>query len=145
MALLETHDNNNKITLNTKGEWIEEEFIYGTWQKLSLVGGIVLLSYGRMKKHTKHKVEQFEYVGMTKDAADSCAEEMIDKYTKDTLISIWDINNGIWKYEDGGEQIMADVKCSWVAGNMWKVTVNVNEVYECTTMDNGSPRWPNDD
>lgn len=142
MALLTTHSDKNKIAMNTKGEWVEKELVFGYWQQLSYVGGAIVRTWDRMEKHTKRKVESFEYVGMTKEAAQTCASEMVTQYKKDIYAWEWDELNGRWQHKSGGFQNMADVRCEWVAGDMWKVVVQVNQVFEAMTVQNGSPAWP---
>lgn len=142
MALLTTHSDKNKIVMNTKGEWDEKELVFGYWQQLSYVGGAIVRTWDRMDKHTKRKVESFEYVGMTKKAAQTCANEMVTQYKKDIYAWEWDELNGKWRHKSGGFQNMADVRCEWVAGDMWKVVVQVNQVFEAMTVHGGTPVWP---
>ena len=63
---------------------------------------------------------------MTKEAAEECASDMIEKYTRSFTVSEWD-GNGAFVDISGGTVCMADVSIQKVQGHMYSVVVNVRE------------------
>ena len=67
---------------------------------------------------------------------------MVSEYKKNVYAWEWNELQGSWQHKSGGSQNMAEVRCEWVAGDMWKVTVNVNQTFECMAKHGHSPTWP---
>jgi hypothetical protein len=75
--------------------------------------------------------QSFEYIGMTKAAADTCATEMATAWTK-TKTDYYVDGNGALQSATS-DRLVADIAVVPQGGLMYKVTVDVNNVSNVVT------------
>lgn len=90
--------------------------------------------YGAVfSEYTRIRIKQYSYVGMTLSAAQTCAKDMRDLWTRHIYAWEWDNTSKIWKMTtdwQGGKVLVipaANVSVNKVGGDMWNVDIAVNE------------------
>lgn len=86
--------------------------------------------YLYMMEFTRHAQKSYRYVGMEESAARQCQAAMIEMYTRDFSMSIWNdaTAGGSWSVEYGGTMPMAEVAMSRNDDGSYDVVINVNEI-----------------
>ncbi|MBQ2630408.1 MAG: hypothetical protein IJG13_12085 [Kiritimatiellae bacterium] len=126
MALLTSHSSANLVIDSGLVVTYSKSLINGNWSYTSAnVSGY----YDYMWEIHRRARMSFRYVGMTKDAAESCKAAMIAAYTRAFKISIWDYSSmgGAWYDNSAGEMPMAEIAMSHNEDGSYDVVVNVNE------------------
>ena len=126
MALKTSYSDANIIVEEPLKVTYSTQVISGSWGWTS---GNVSGSYNRMRENHRYATKRFRYVGMTHDAALACRDALIEKFTRDFKMSIWngDAMGGEWMSINGGTMCMADVSPEENEDGSYDVLVNVNE------------------
>lgn len=142
MGLLTTYGGGNRV---------EEQSLFVRYSKTLISGNWEWSSYATsgnfiyMWECHRYATKRFKYVGMTKAAANSCADALKTALTRSIRVSIWDgsVAEGQWTRESGGTVCMSEISVNHVAGNMYEVEVNVNEddVMIAKVADNPNPAY----
>lgn len=85
--------------------------------------------YNAMREIHRYARKSFKYVGMTYEAAVACRDDMVALFMRKFKNSTWldATMGGGWVEEDAGEMPMADVALTHGDGDVWSVSVRVNE------------------
>lgn len=126
MGLLTSYSSANAVVEEELCVTYSHRRISGSW---GWTAANVEGSHKYMTEHHRYARKSFKYVGMTHAAAEKCAKDMVAKFTRTYMESVWngDVMNGEWDVKSSGSALMADVACTHVAGEMWEVSVRVNE------------------
>lgn len=128
MALIEEYGSSNRVIDQGKVVTYSKVKTYNRYSYLSGVNEITTI--GHEYEYTRFCTKSYRYVGMTKAAAEECAEDMVALYTRTTKTSEWIASGtGAGSFADStaGSQIMAKVAVIHNAGRMYSVRVDVNE------------------
>ena len=125
MALLNSWGDGNKVVFSDKVVTYSRARVYGQWDYTGMPGQII--TYDWMWEYHRYCTKSYMYVGMDKSTANSCAEAMIAKYTREFYVSDWDSFNGVFDDNEGGEMCMADIAIQQREGHMYDVIVQVRE------------------
>ena len=126
MALKTSYSDENIIVEEPLKVTYSTQIISGSWGWTSAnMSG----SYTRMRENHRYATKRFRYVGMTHAAALTCRDELIEKFTRNFNMSIWngDVTDGEWVSMNGGAMVMADVSPEENEDGSYDVLVNVNE------------------
>ena len=126
MALKTSYSDKNIIVEEPLKVTYSTQIISGSWGWTSAnVSG----SYTRMRENHRYATKRFRYVGMTHAAALTCRGELIEKFTRNFNMSIWngDVTDGEWVSMNGGAMVMADGSPEENEEGSYDVIVNVNE------------------
>ena len=126
MALKTSYSDANIIVEEPLKVTYSTQIISGSWGWTSAnMSG----SYTRMRENHRYTTKRFRYVGMTHAAALTCRDELIEKFTRNFNMSIWngDVTDGEWVSMNGGAMVMADVSPEENEDGSYDVLVNVNE------------------
>lgn len=103
----------------------------GTWVGTSVVSSTSSVTYSYMDEYHRVARKTYKYVGMTEDAAKSCAADMRTLYTRTVRYQKWDPTAGTmgdWEIVQAtGTEMSAEIVARHVAGDMWETTISVNE------------------
>jgi hypothetical protein len=113
MALLSTYSDDNKNVLTENKPIVLKTLVW-------------LNGYGRAWNVETIERQSYEYIGMTKAAADTCAADMVEQWTIDMTDSFVDEAGTI--QTETAERLVADIAVVLQGGLMYKVTVDVNKV-----------------
>jgi hypothetical protein len=75
--------------------------------------------------------ESFEYIGMTKAAADTCAGDMVTAYT--VTMTDYYVDGAGALQSSSSSRLVADIRVMPMGGHMYKVSVDVNKVANAVT------------
>lgn len=113
MALLSSYSDANKVILSENKPAVVKTLVW-------------LNGYGRAWNVETIERQSYEYVGMTKAAADTCADEMV---------TLWTLTMTDYYVDAGGSiqtatsnRLVADIAVVPQGGLMYKVTIDVNKV-----------------
>ena len=126
MALKTSYSDENIIVEEPLKVTYSTQIISGSWGWTSAnMSGY----YTRMRENHRYATKRFRYVGMTHAAALTCRDELIEKFTRNFNMSIWngDVTDGEWVSMNGGAMCMADVSPEENGDGSYDVIVNVNE------------------
>lgn len=126
-GLIEQYSSDNRVVEEELGITYTMARVYGAWVYVS---GTVTTTYSSMWSYIRTATKHYKYVGMTKDAAESCATDIRTIYARTVRVSEWDpASTGTNEFHDidGGIMPMASVVVRHVAGNMWEVDISVSE------------------
>ena len=126
MALKTSYSDENIIVEEPLKVTYSTQIISGSWGWTSAnMSG----SYTRMRENHRYATKRFRYVGMTHAAALTCRDELIEKFTRNFNMSIWngDVTDGEWVSMNGGAMVMADGSPEENEDGSYDVIVNVNE------------------
>ncbi len=112
MALLTGYSSTNKVVLNERKPIVNKILVW-------------LNGYGFAWAVETVERQSFEYVGMTKAAADSCAADMVTAWT--VQMTDYYLANGAFT-STTSNRLVADIAVVLQGGGMYKVTVDVNKV-----------------
>lgn len=127
MGLLTSYGSNNRVVYNDKVVTYSKQRIYGQWSYVML--NVETTRYWVWEYH-RYCTKSYMYVGMDLATAQSCAQAMVTKYTRNIEISEWQTeggNAGTFQDVPGGSICMADVCIQQQEGHMYSVIVNVRE------------------
>lgn len=124
MALLSNYSSANLVITEGKTVSYSQTRIYGSW---SYTSGTTVTTYTEAWEFHRYCSMSFEYVGMTYSAAMSCAEALVEKYTRSFKLSEWDSSQGVFVSTSGGSVPMASVAVAYDGGNAYSVRVSVRE------------------
>jgi hypothetical protein len=113
MALLSTYSDDNKNVLTENKPIVLKTLVW-------------LNGYGRAWNVETIERQSYEYIGMTKAAADTCAAAMVELWTILMTDSFVDEAGTI--QTETAERLVADIAVVLQGGLMYKVTVDVNKV-----------------
>lgn len=126
MALFTSHGDDNLVIEQGLRVWTSNRLIHGNWEweSISLSG-----TFASMWEAHRYARQSFRYVGMTKAAADDCADELKEKYTRSIRSTRWNgaAREGEWVREDGGTVVMAEIVPTPNPDGSYDIVVNVNE------------------
>lgn len=124
--MLTSYSDANKVEESSLLVRYSKVRISGSW---SWVSANVEGYYAYMWECHRYATKTFRYVGMDKATAISCRDALVTLFTRAIRSSIWsgDAMGGAWAREDGGSQLMADVRMVPSGGGMYDVSVSVNE------------------
>ena len=122
----ETYSDANLVVEEALRVVYSKQNVSGSW---SYVSANVSGYYNYMREFHRYATKSFRYVGMTHDAAKTCRNAMIKKFTRDVYASIWngDSMGGSWTDSKMGEILMAEITLAHDEGDSWSVHVRVNE------------------
>lgn len=123
MALIQSYSAANRQVDEDLAVTYTKTRVYGSW---SYASGTSIVTVYSVWSYTRTATKSYRYVGMTKAAANSCAEAIRQIYQRNTTVSEWG-DTDEFKDVDGGSIPMADVGVRHVDGDMWEVSVNVHE------------------
>lgn len=112
MALLSTYSDDNKNVLTENKPIVLKTLVW-------------LNGYGRAWNVETIERQSYEYIGMTKAAADTCAAAMVTQWTVEMTDAFVDDAGNI--QEETAERLVADISVVPQGGLMYKVTVDVNK------------------
>jgi len=118
MALLTTYGSTNKVVLSERKPVVNKTMVW-------------LNGYGFAWNVETVERQSFEYIGMTKAAADTCATDMVTAWTIEMTDYYVDGNGAI--QSTATNRLVADVAVVLMGGAMYKVTVDVNKVSNTVT------------
>lgn len=124
-ALIEEYSAANRVVDADLSVRYTQTLVGGVWEYETSPVSVQTFTEAWSYMRTARK--SYRYVGMTKAAADMCADDMRNLYRRTVSISRWNRNNGEFSDTSGGTVDMADVSVVHVAANMWDVVINVNE------------------
>lgn len=113
MALLTGYSSANKVVLTERKPVVNKTMIW-------------LNGYGFAWNVETVERQSFEYVGMTKAAADTCADAMVTDWTVQMTDFYVDGSGNI--SSTTSNRLVADIAVILMGGLMYKVTVDVNKV-----------------
>jgi hypothetical protein len=113
MALLTGYSDTNKVILSESKPAVNKTLVW-------------LNGYGHAWNTETVERQSYEYVGMTKAAADTCASAMVTLWTK-TMTDYFVTEAGAIDSATS-DRLVADIKVVPMGGLMYKVTVDVNKV-----------------
>ena len=120
MALLDTYGPDNKEVYELPVT-VEIRTLVHIWSMTAYTG---IYTYNHVEQITR---ESYAYVGMTAEAAEACAADMVALYTKNVGKPIVDRWTGAVTYEDE-VMCVASVRAVHVGGRMYNVEVDRNEI-----------------
>lgn len=124
-ALIEHYSSANRVVDTELAVTYSKTKVYGQWTyQVAIVATETRYeawSYVRSANKT------YRYVGMTKAAADACANDMRQIYLRTQKSSVLSDQLREFVDEITGYVPMADVAVNRVNGGMWEVSVNVRE------------------
>ena len=131
MGLLTTWGDDNKVIESGLTVTYSKSKTFGSWTAES-TGSSASVTYTEAWEYRRFASGVLKYVGMSYDAALSCAAAMNEAYARSTKISKWDpTGQSMYSAEfidvDGGSILMADVSVQKTAGHMYEVVVQVSE------------------
>lgn len=114
MGLLTTYTDANKVIDSGLSITYSKSKVFGSWTATSTTASTASVTYNEAWEYRRHAQGTFRYVGMDYDTALSCANAMVTKYTRSTIISKWDptgqsMYNAEFIDVSGGNVPMADV------------------------------------
>lgn len=114
MGLLTTYTDANKVIDSGLTISYSKSKVFGSWTATSTTASTASVTYNEAWEYRRHAQGTFRYVGMDYDTALSCANAMVTKYTRSTIISKWDptgqsMYNAEFIDVSGGNVPMADV------------------------------------
>lgn len=112
MALLTGYSSDNKVILSEPKPVTDKTLVW-------------LNGYGFAWNAQTVTRQSFEYIGMTKAAADTCAGDMVTAWT--VTMTDWYVEGGTLKSATNS-RLVADIRVVPMGGSMYKVTVDVNKV-----------------
>jgi hypothetical protein len=118
MGLLTGYSDTNKVILSESKPAVNKALIW-------------LNGYGRAWNTETVERQSYEYVGMTKAAADTCAGAMVTLWTV-TMTDYYVTPEGALDSATSN-RLVADIKVIPMGGLMYKVTVDVNKVSNTVT------------
>ncbi len=124
MALISTASSDNRVVDTQLSIRYTRRRVYGSW---SYASGTSIVTVNSVWEYTRTATKNYRYVGMTGAAATALAAALVDYYTRTTKTSDWDSSEGQFTTIDAGSVPMADVVCQHGDGDMWTVSVSVNE------------------
>ena len=105
--------------------------VNGSWTGTSVTASSGSVTYNCMWEAHRYARMGFRYFGMTKDAANDCRDDMIEKYTRNQIVREWSPTAGSmgdWVTQQSlAENLMADVSVEPNEDGSWDVVVQVNE------------------
>lgn len=118
MALLTGYSSTNKVVLNERKPVPNKTMVW-------------INGYGFAWNVETVERQSFEYIGMTKAAADTCAAAMVTEWTV-TMTDYYVDGNGALQFTTSN-RLVADIAVVPMGGLMYKVTVDVNQVSNTVT------------
>ena len=76
MGLINSYSNANKVILTSKDITYSMRMVKGTWQKVSMVGDVVIATYTRMYEYHRYATYSYMYVGMDYATAQRCVSDL---------------------------------------------------------------------
>lgn len=126
MALLETYGEVNRVVETGLSVSYSKTRTFGYWHHVMLN---VEEDYTEAWTYRRRATKSYRYVGMTYEAAQTCAADMRKLYNRDQKMSVWDLNDNREFAEPStpNKVVMADVAVTYAGGSMYDVRVEVNE------------------
>lgn len=137
--LLDYYDERNLVKEDLRVRWRVDYKIFGTWQHVMYITGSVLETFYEAWRHEIHTTCRYRYVGMDKETALQCQQDMIQYYTRRVYTTRWDEEHAEFVHTIGGEVLMSKIELYNMGGDMWGVLVDVDEVDELDTLYRGDP------
>lgn len=124
-ALIDAYSSANRVVDTDLAVTYTKTKVYGQWT-YSISPTATETRYEAWS-YIRAANKSYRYVGMTKAAADACANAMRSKYQRTAYSSV--LSDSLREFVDevSGSVPMADVAVQRVAGGMWEVVVNVHE------------------
>ncbi len=95
-----------------------------TWTAANVSG-----AFDKMQEVHRYARESFRWVGYTREAATIKRDELVSLYNRSFSYSDWNstVSTGKWEVKSGGRRVMADIALVREDGDVWSVSVTVNE------------------
>lgn len=147
--LLETYGASNRVIDKGLAITKDRQRVLGSWTGTTVVASGASVTYGSMWRSTRTATMTYRYVGMTQDAANACASDMAEYWTRSTTVSTWDGtagDMGDWLTVNGGYVLMASISVVKSGdGKMYEVEIEVNERDEKWSKSNTAASWALED
>lgn len=151
MSLLTGYSNANKVIISGKTRRITSSPLGDpTISITEQAGGTIKVESVQWYKVIQVATASYQYVGMTLTAAESCAEAMRQKFTRDK--NIWEYKAVVesgkvkfrWVSETTGKVLDSEISIQNQGGGMYSVVVNASCTDESfsTTPSSYTPSWP---
>lgn len=131
MSLLTTATATNRIVDVALHVTYTRRRVYGSW---TYVGLNMTQTHAHAWEYVRTAQKTYRYVGLTEAAAKTIAATLNTYYTRATKVSEWDAEHDEFVHVNAGDVPMADIVPQLEEGNMWTVSVSVNETDTRTSL-----------